>query len=233
MEVSKEQSENCMLNCQVEWLIWMRWMLLKRMIWAKSKKIHTHTQNKTRTHVYMHVHVLKAGEHDGEKNGIPYNPFQTHNDNQILRLHILRNSCHHACVSEWASPVHSRRSSRQQTEPELCWTGTALLRHMNTAMSGTHKIYVMLFYAQSAIAVILGWDMEYKLKIVNWFEMQYKQKQTNKKVPHTQRWNYWFTLNFLAVWVTTLLYQQFYWYVNYKQWTLTANWLTHNCKTDY
>ena len=29
--------------------------------------------------------------------------------------------------------------------------------------------------------------MEYKLKIVNWYEMQYKQKQTNKKsTTHTK-----------------------------------------------
>ena len=45
----------------------------------------------------------------------------------------------------------------------------------------------MLFNAQSTIAVILGWDMEYKLKTVNWFEMQYKQKQTNKKKYHTHK----------------------------------------------
>ena len=180
-----------------------------------KKCTHTHTKQNKNSHVHACSCVEGMRTWWG-KNGIPYNPFQTHNDNQILLVshsqkclspsaedshtacahmcapvcvHVCVCECVHVCVcvcmrvhacaSEWASPVHSRRSSRQQTEPELCWTGTALLRHMNTAMSGTNKIYVMLFNAQSTIAVILGWDMEYKLKTVNWFEMQYKQKQTN------------------------------------------------------
>ena len=111
MEVSKEQSENCMLSCQDEWLIWIRWILLKRMTWAKSKKIHTHTHTKTPLTKQQKTKqkltctcMFMCWRHENmmaKKTGIPCNPFQTHNDNQILLV-----SHSQKCLSPPAEDSH-------------------------------------------------------------------------------------------------------------------------------